>query len=492
MREMDVAPMDTTPGISRRSLMLAGAGMALPLLGACTQQTALPLASWGLDLETDGLWQRQLWMNALGPRLTGNPAHLAFIDHIATELRSMDLEVLEDVQRFTRWEVRSSALASIGGNEEAHELPIASEYPYSASTGPGGVTGRIIHGGAVGDKLPDIDLEGAILYLDAPAPTLPFGDYYADVRRYGSLREFPAEVTQASGQIVSAPGLENFAERGIKAVVFGWTNVSEEQAKGQYIPFNRSLQPIPGLWVGPAAAARLKLLAGRDAEIRLTLDADLVPAAQSRTLYTLVPGASDKLIVVTTHTDGPNAVEENGALAMLAMVRSLLRQNPASRRYSVLFLFASGHFVGPEAKSTDRFLEIHPDIRDRAIAGLAVEHLGGLEWQDDSRGHYAATGEAEASLIFAHGEGMADIAISAARASTDRRGAVVRPKDLSHFFGEGRALARAGIPTIGFIPAPSYLLACGSNGHIEKLDRGLFEAQVALCRDLLNDLLRSA
>ncbi len=478
-------------GVSRRSLLLAGAGMALPLLAGCGHLPTVRLPPRGLDLEADGLWQRQLWMNALGPRLTGNPAHLAFIDHIAAELRAMDLEVLEDVQRFTRWEVRRSAIASLDRNEETHELPVASEYPYSAATGQDGISGQIVHGGAVGNDLPDIDLEGAILYLDAPVPTLPFGEYYADVRRYGSLREFPAEVTQASGQIVSAPGLEGFAERGIKAVVFGWTNISEEQAKSQYIPFNRSLQPIPGLWVGPAVAAHLKLLAGRDAEIRLTLDARLVPAAQSRTLYTLVPGESDKLVVVTTHTDGPNAIEENGALAMLAMARNLLRQDPALRRHSVLFLFASGHFVGPEAKSTDRFLEIHPHIRDQAIAGLAVEHLGGLEWKDDSNGHYAATGEAETSLIFAHGEGMADIAISAAKASTDRRGAVVRPKDLSHFFGEGRSLARAGIPTIGFLPAPSYLLACGSNGHIEKLDRELFEAQVALCWNLLNNLLKS-
>lgn len=480
-----------THGVSRRSLLLAGAGMALPLLGGCTQLPALRLPPRGLDLEADGLWQSQLWMNALGPRLTGNPAHLAFIDHIAAELRKMDREVLEDVQHFTRWEVRRSAIASVGSNKEACELPVASEYPYSAATGQDGISGKIVHGGAVGDALPDIDLEGVILYLDAPVPALPFGDYYADVRPYGSLREFPAEVTQASGQIVSAPGLEAFAERGIKAVVFGWTNISEEQAKGQYIPFNRALQPIPGLWVGPAVATQLKELAGKDAEIRITLDAHLVPAAQSRTLYTLVPGASDKLVVVTTHTDGPNAIEENGALAMLAMVGNLLRQDHGSRRYSVLFLFSSGHFVGPEAKSTDRFLEIHPDIRDQAIAGLAVEHLGGLEWKDDSNGHYVATGEAENSLIFAHGEGMADIAISAAKASTDRRGAVVLPKDLSHFFGEGRSLARAGIPTIGFLPAPSYLLACGSNGHIEKLDRDLFEAQVALCWDILNNLLRS-
>jgi hypothetical protein len=267
--------------------------------------------------------------------------------------------------------------------------------------------------------------------------------------------------------------------------------VSEDQARGQYIPFNRPPQAIPGLWVGPSAAARLRALAASRAEIRLTMDAGTFPEARSRTLYALVPGASEKIVVVTTHTDGPNAAEENGPLAMVAMAKNLLQENPATRKHTVLFLFASGHFVGPAAGSTDRFLDIHPDLRARAVAGMAVEHLGCLEWKDNSAGQYAPTGEAELSFIFAHGAGMVDMAIAAARSSADRRGAVVRPKDLSFFFGEGRALARAGIPTIGFLPAPSYLLATGRTGHVEKLDRDLFQAQVHLCQDLLNRLVLS-
>src|SRR5699024_7460627 len=144
---------------------------------------------------------------------------------------------------------------------------------------------------------------------------------------------------------VYAPGLEEYARRGAKAVIFGWTNVSEEQARGQYIPFNRPQQPIPGLWVGPGAASRLRNLANSRGNIRLTLDAALSPNAQSRTVYALVPGASDRIIIVTTHTDGPNAIEENGPLPMLAMARDLLSRNPAPDQPAVLFLFASGHFV---------------------------------------------------------------------------------------------------------------------------------------------------
>ena len=481
--------MTISASISRRSLLQAGAGAAIPLFAGCVSLPGAQPLPIDPAMQADWLWHRQLWMNNLGPRLTGNPAHLAFVDFIAAELAAMGLVVQEDVQHFPRWEAGRSAIAVRENGLEADAIAVASDYPYSASTGPDGITGPLVFGGSVGAERSGVDLKDAILYLDAPVAPLEFGRLYDDVRRYGTLQDFPAAVAQASGQIVSAPGLESYSERGAKAVILGWTNISEEQAQGQYIPFNRPPQAIPGLWVGPGAATRLKSLAPSSPEINLTLDAKVIPDAASRTVYAVVPGASDDLIIVTTHSDGPNATEENGPLAKLAMARNLMQADPASRSCSVLFVFASGHFVGPAAGSTDRFLELHPEYRARAVAGLAVEHLGCMEWQDDASGRYAPTGEAEMSLIFTHGDGMADIAIAAARSSADRRGAVVRAKDLTFFFGEGRPLARAGIPTIGFLPAPSYLLATGRVGHIEKLDRGLFEAQVALCQTLLERLL---
>ena len=479
--------MSLSDTISRRSLLKTSAGATLPLLAGCSAATGWRDLSSDPARDAQWLWNRQLWMNDLGPRMTGSPAHLEFVQFIADELEAMGLPVQEDIQRFPRWHADRSAIAPM--DDRSDPIEVASEYPYSASTGPDGIVAPLMYGGTVGDDLPDADLQGSILYLDAPVPPLRFGQYYTDVKPYGALQEFPEEVTQASGQIVYAPGLEEYARRGAKAVIFGWTNVSEEQARGQYIPFNRPPQPIPGLWVGPGASSRLRGLANSRGDIRLTLDATLSPDARSRTVYALVPGASDRIVIVTTHTDGPNAIEENGPLPMLAMARDLLSRTPAPGQPAVLFLFASGHFVGPAADATDRFLELHPDFRDRTVAGLAVEHLGGMEWQDDGAGRYASTGKAEMSLLFTEGEHMADIAFGAAQASDDPRGAVVRANDLGYFFGEGRALARAGIPTIGFLPAPSYLLATGARGHIEKLDRRIFDVQVSLCRDLLHRLL---
>lgn len=475
--------------LSRRFLMKAGIALAVPALAGCSPRPRMGLGATDGALEAEWLWDRLQWMNNLGPRLTGNPAHLAFVSFIADELRALGLEVREDIRQFTRWEATRSALivSDYDGSDVA--LPIASEYPYSALTVGEGVSAPLVYGGAVGAESSNIDYRGAIVYFDCPVAPLEFGAMYADVRPYGSLDVFPQRVAHAAGQVVSAPDLDAYAKRGALAVILGWTNVSEAQAEGQYLPFNRPPQAIPALWVGAGVAGKLRELGSRRSTARLVLEGVSTPLAKSPSLHAFVPGATDELVIVTTHTDGPNVVEENGPLAMLAIARRLLQTPVSSRQRSVLFLFPSGHFIGPADRSTEHFLEAYPQLRERAVAGLAVEHLGCMEWRDGANGDYGPTGEAEISLVFAHGPGMSDIAWTAAQQSHDRRGAVLRPKNLPYFFGEGRALAKAGIPTIGFLPAPSYLLSTGRMGHIEKIDRELFASQVSLCARILKNLV---
>jgi hypothetical protein len=57
------------------------------------------------------------------------------------------------------------------------------------------------------------------------------------------------------------------------------------------------------------------------------------------------------------------------------------------------------------------------------------------------------------------------------------RVAVVNPAK-GGFFGEGGGLAALGIPSVGFIPDPAYLLAAPANGCIEKLSPELIHAEL--------------
>ncbi len=79
---------------------------------------------------------------------------------------------------------------------------------------------------------------------------------------------------------------------------------------------------------------------------------------------------------------------------------------------------------------------------------------------------------------------MAELMVGALQGSRDRAG-VVNPVG-GGFLGEGSGLSRAGVPTIGYIPQPNYLLAGPANGCIEKLSPELMHSQIQVFAKLIH------
>ena len=67
------------------------------------------------------------------------------------------------------------------------------------------------------------------------------------------------------------------------------------------------------------------------------------------------------------------------------------------------------------------------------------------------------------------------------------RAAVVNPVN-GGWLGEGSSLSRAGIPTIGYIPQPNYLLAGPADGCIEKLSADLMYSQIQVFAKLIHTI----
>ena len=80
----------------------------------------------------------------------------------------------------------------------------------------------------------------------------------------------------------------------------------------------------------------------------------------------------------------------------------------------------------------------------------------------------------------------ADLALHAPGQLRDRAG-VVNPAG-GGFLGEGSSLSRAGVPTIGYIPQPNYLLAGPANGCIEKLSAELMHSQIQVFARLIQKI----
>ena len=111
------------------------------------------------------------------------------------------------------------------------------------------------------------------------------------------------------------------------------------------------------------------------------------------------------------------------------------------------------------------------------MAALTVEHLGCKEWVDDGSFHYKPTGENEWAVAITEKPAPGKILVDALEGSGDRKTAVVNPVH-GGWLGEGGGLARAGVPTIGYIPQPNYLLAGPANGCIEKLGPQRLHAEI--------------
>jgi len=139
--------------------------------------------------------------------------------------------------------------------------------------------------------------------------------------------------------------------------------------------------------------AKLRALAGSGARATVVLEADTFPDTPTDKLIATLPGATDEVVIVNTHTDGPNATEENGALGILALAKYFAKMPKSERMRTMVFPLTTGHFAGPWVPSIRGVIEKHPDVIKRAVAAVTVEHLGCREWMDDASMHYAATGK---------------------------------------------------------------------------------------------------
>lgn len=219
----------------------------------------------------------------------------------------------------------------------------------------------------------------------------------------------------------------------------------------------------------------------------MTLDYQLIPDSPTRTIWTMVEGTTtpDETVFVVTHTDGVNAVEENGHIAMVAMARAAVLDPPDR---TTVFVFTSGHMripaVTSEGQATQRFLADHPELwaghagLRRAVAGLAIEHLGAREFIDNpDANELRPTGLVEPELLYATTSELAQLARAEWQPEDGVTLRVSRPTALIHF-GEGEPLLHAGIPAISLVTAPLYLLAEFPGEETELVDNAALQRQV--------------
>jgi hypothetical protein len=330
---------------------------------------------------------------------------------------------------------------------------------------------------------------GSILLVDLPAPLPTTAGLLAPlVTYYNGQGETIADLAAADyKRLWLHPGLAMplapFTAMGVKGVVM-IVDASYAALGGQYIPFEWQNEGVPALYVDRNTGDRLRAQSGTRPRTRLTL------AARRRTVPTptvtaVLPGRSKETLIFNTHTDGQGFVEENGPVAFVYLARHFASL-PAHKRLRRTLVFAAwpGH-MSNDLPQTQGWIDAHKDLVHRAAAALTVEHLGCTEWSDTTGRGYHATGRAELFAIWTSQGKMFELTRDAVVKHDLPRTALMRPPAQ---FGVGGPFFQAGIPEIGAIAGPEYLLTISKNGEIDKFDARLAARQIAALADLAKSL----
>lgn len=423
-------------------------------------------------------------MNSFQSRATGTKGHQEFIAWMKDMLHTMGLETHSDHYTFDRWEETRKALFL---NQE--EIPIASAYPYSGETDQNGVTGELIRVKNGNYK----NAKGKIAVVEISAknklPTNLFMNKQGAVPPEEKVVDGEGDLVLAS--VLKNPKLERAKENGVKAVILIWKGVSDAKVENQYLPFTDDYKGIPAIWLNETQGKKVLEAAQRQEEATVILEAVKQKAAPTESFYVQIEGKNKtESIIINSHTDGINVVEENGAVGMLSMIRYF--QNTKPER-TLIFAFVTGHFRLPVFKGTSQatstWLQKNPQLWNgengnlKAVAGLTLEHLGSMEWKDNASGVYEATGNIQTEYTYIGNKKMGEIWKKAIADRTTTRTVLLRGHNKFEF-GESQPLFELKIPVIGLIPMPDYLMVSSPNGEMDKF-------QIELMMEQLESLIKA-
>lgn len=444
-----------------------------------------------------------------GPRPTGSPNHRAFVDYIAGRLAKMPGVKVDSVSYpIRRWTQKHAGLTvrAAGGNSE--RLPIAGPIPYSLATGTKGTAAPLVYLPAA-TPLTKANSAGKIVVRDQVVASVPNAALVAlswflyDPKLTISLDPLGNYVRENDG--VRADDLQAAGAAGAAGVIF-LNPLPTAQIKGQYAPYEGIQWPVPSVLLGGEESARVKDLAQHGGSARITITAT-IKKISTRMLIATLPGMSAEKTIIQSHTDGMNALWDNGPVAILAMADYFSKLGRDCLPRTLQFVFTTGHLyqhlVAPDrdgsaeqfAKQVDRQYD-----NGQVAEVLAMEHMG-------ARGYTTAPrsgGKPGQQLVLDKNDETTSIFIgdspslvaSTLQAVTQNRvtqtialrgadlpGLQIPPND--NFGGEGNPYQHHLIPTIALVTAPWPLFDPAFTLQ-QLVDKDLFYRQTLAFTDIVH------
>jgi hypothetical protein len=292
-------------------------------------------------------------------------------------------------------------------------------------------------------------------------------------------------------------------EHRCKGLILCFTDVSDDTARHTYLPFSDRHRALPAVWVGAEGSRYLRSVSGK-ATVTLRCDATLTPDARADTLVATMKGPSDEVIFLTTQTDGPNEVNENGPLGVLALATYWAKLPAAARRRTLVCSLPTGHYAAgaiadPATGSGTRagtrgVIEKRPELVPRIVGQISLEQMGATEWSEVD-GKYVATGHVALERWIptpSSAAAMRRIFVAAWNGENPQYSNAVLV-ERGGAPGEGGSLRSLDLPGVGLMGQPSYFFRADPAGVLEKISPDVMHNQVSIASKivtLMNRLTR--
>ena len=106
---------------------------------------------------------------------------------------------------------------------------------------------------------------------------------------------------------------------GSQAVICVWSVCQTQWSRVNISTSSSAIKGIPAVWVNSTDGEKIIAAAEANLSATVTLTAEREKDAETESFCSIIYGEdTNEAVVINTHTDGVNCVEENGAIAMLA------------------------------------------------------------------------------------------------------------------------------------------------------------------------------
>ncbi|MGH3056055.1 MAG: hypothetical protein ACRDL7_13860, partial [Gaiellaceae bacterium] len=285
----------------------------------------------------------------LGVRPTGSQAQVRYIKWIRGQLKKIRGVIVSELDfPIDRWEATKTKLEMISGCHVV-QLRVAGPIPYCAPTDKSGVTAPLV---LVPDDqvISTANASGRIVVRPAPAGSLPLSvfqlpiiswEIYDPNNTIDPLGTFYGDFIAYNNRVAD---LRDAAAAGAAGILFV-KELPRKQLVNHYEPYEGTQWGIPGTFLGADEGKQITdaIAAGAQPSGRIIVRARVKRIVTPSILATL-PGQSAQRIVIDSHTDGTNAAEDNGPVAMVAMAGYFAALPLACRPRTIQFAFSTAHF----------------------------------------------------------------------------------------------------------------------------------------------------